>query len=78
MGTVTKTSLGTITIHERHRTTNGVIYRKGDITDYFSIIEREEGCGCPSQTFTTNKYYQILGGLIPTKKASINEQPKNI
>ena len=74
MGTVTKTPIGKIQIYERHRTTSGIIYRKGIITDYFSIVEMNESCGCSNPVFTTNKYYQVNGGLIPTKKASIYEQ----
>lgn len=73
MQTVTKKSKGTITVKIRHRSTSGVIYRPGDILEYYSIIEKLEGCGCSGTTMTTVKYYNIKGGLIPVSKATINE-----
>jgi len=73
MQTVTKKPKGSITIKSRHRTTNGMIYRPGDTVEYFSIIEKLEGCGCPGTAMVTNKYYNVNGGLIPTLKATINE-----
>ena len=72
MGTVTKKPKGKIKIKERHRT-NSIVYRQGDVTDYYSIVERSEGCGCPGTKMEIVKYYQVTGGLIPINKAEIYE-----
>ena len=73
MSTVTKKPKGTITIRERHRTTSGNIYRPNEVIEYYLIVNRKEGCGCPGTTMVNNTYYQIKGGLIPTSKAILNE-----
>ena len=70
MKTITKTVKGKIEVIERHRTQRGIIFRPKQELEYYNIIEKSESCGCNDvKTFT--KFYEVIGGLIPTCKAKL-------